>query len=63
MRAGYLIRQEQALERAGAKPCPSCQHRVDDHHELGYGQPGHVAGRFHCDHDGCDCVLDLTERS
>lgn len=50
MKAGSLIRQQQAHD---AYPPCTCGHASHQHHELGYGNAGHVPGEFHC--DVCEC--------
>lgn len=75
----YATRQEQRLEREGAKPCDGCGHEVRRHRELRptttalgrdpetgeptlieIANPDYRAFHFHCEVDGCQCVMDRT---
>lgn len=68
-RAGYALRQKWQMERLAAEGCQICGHRVGDHFELRdvlvvvdgiprfERHPDHVVGEFHCNHDGCNCIL------
>lgn len=69
MRAGKAIRDERALAHASAKPCDDCGHRTGDHRELApkivwrdgeiteIPHPDYKPLHFHCDMEGCDCVM------
>jgi hypothetical protein len=73
MRAGKLIRALAAHDAADAKLCV-CEHELGRHYELPrelppatveqianpVPNPDFVAGHFHCNVEGCSCVLDRS---
>jgi hypothetical protein len=59
-RAGRALRQ--AAQHDGWR-CPNCAHENHHHLEKQFRSVGYQPAVFHCDVDGCDCVLDLTTLS
>jgi len=72
MRAGRAIRDEAALRNAYNTPCPNCGHPSGGHRELTptwqlvegalveVAHPDYKPLHFHCEAEGCDCMLDLS---
>lgn len=60
--SGYMLRVDQAQATRSAAPCPGCQHPMSQHRELGYGNPGHKPGEFHCRYEDCECVFAVERR-
>lgn len=70
MRAGFALRQARAMDAVDDAPCPNgCGHRVGAHRELRptwrvengepveVPHPDYAPRHFHCEDDGCSCVL------
>ena len=74
-RSGYMLRVDQARARASEKPCAGCGHATGDHRQIPYElyeingtevtvtrNPEYVSNVFVCNHDDCDCRLEVELR-